>query len=66
MFGSLFGPARGLVVSASASVLVGRAFDSRPGHTNTNGKLVLHPSDTQNTKTNQKLYELSRGATRPL
>jgi len=25
------GPARGLVVSASTSVLVGREFDSRPG-----------------------------------
>jgi len=28
-------PARGLVVSASASVLVGRDYDSRPGLTKT-------------------------------
>jgi len=29
------GPARGVVISASATVLVGREFDSRPGLTKT-------------------------------
>jgi len=74
-------PARGLVVSAPASVLVGREFVSRPGLTKTlwigtaaflqgaryaeelQGTHSEHKIDRRQMK--QKLYKLSRGATRP-
>jgi len=74
-------PARGVVVSASAAMLVGRKFDSRPGLTKTLqiGTVALLPGarcteELQGTQPEHKRnrvkmnpeYKLRPGATRPL